>query len=455
MNRVERTDASRLRAAAALACLVAGLLSVLGATSVRAQAPTSIATTTVTGAITPVTAEHLADTVALAAQDGHQALVVLLDTPGGLVDATRRIAQSFLDAPLPVVVYVAPAGADAGSAGTFITYAGHVAAMAPATTIGAATPVDLEGGEVGDKIVENAAAFARTLAEERGRDVDFAVASVRDGRSVTAATALEEGVVDLIADDLDDLLGRLDGADVEVRGRGTVTLTTAGATTVDYEMSTARTLLAILADPNLAFVFLSLGTLGILYEIASPGLGLGGVIGVASLVLAMFSLAVLPVNWAGAVLLVVAFVMFVAELFMPGVGVGAAGGTGALVLGGLFLFQDQPGLGVDWWVIAPTAVLMLALTILAGRIVWRSRARPSAAGSDDLLGRTVVVRDAATGTPRARVSGSYWRLQPLDGAPPLRDGQTVEVVDRHNLDLVVVPVARARADGSAAPIRTD
>ncbi|MFA9429569.1 nodulation protein NfeD [Egicoccus sp. AB-alg2] len=451
MGTVIRHQAARLRAAIALACLVAGLLALVGATAAAAQAQDTVATTTVTGAITPVTAEHLADTVERADADGHQALVVLLDTPGGLVDATRLIAQSFLDAPLPVVVYVAPAGADAGSAGTFITYAAHVAAMAPATTIGAATPVDLEGGEVGDKVVENAAAFAQTLAEERGRDVEFAVASVRDGRSVTAPTALEEGVVDLIASDLDDLLAQLDGRAVEVRGVGEVTLRTDGVTAVEYEMGWARSLLAILADPNLAFVFLSLGTLGILYEIASPGLGLGGVIGVASLVLAMFSLAVLPVNWAGAVLIVVAFVMFVVELFMPGIGVGAAGGTAALVLGGVFLFQDQPGLGVDWWVIAPTAVLLFALAVLAGRIVLRSRRATSRAGSDDLIGRRLIVESAATGRPRARVSGTFWRLQAAEGAPPLRDGQSVEVVERRNLDLVVVPVGDRDQTGGDSP----
>jgi membrane-bound serine protease (ClpP class) len=447
-----RTAPVRIRAALTLACLVTGLVALVGgAAGAQVDDPTrTVATTTVTGAITPVTAEHLADTAVDAARQGHQALVVSLDTPGGSLSATRDIAQTFLDAPLPIVVYVAPSGADAGSAGTFITYAAHVAAMAPATTIGAATPVDMEGGEVGDKIVQNAAAFAETLAEERGRDVDFAIASVVEGRSVTARTALDEGVIDLVASDLDDLLAALDGREVEVRGTGTVVLATADATVVEMEMTGIRSLLAILADPNLAFIFLSLGTLAILYEIANPGLGLGGVVGVICLILAMFALSVLPVNWAGAVLLLVAAVMFVAELFIPGVGVGAAGGTAALLLGGLFLFQDQSGIGVDWWVLVPTALVTFGLCILAGILVARTRGRRSTAGSDDLVGRRLTVENAAAGNPRARVSGTYWRVRPAEGVDALRDGDHVEVVARHNLDLLVVPVDDDRHPANTA-----
>jgi membrane-bound serine protease (ClpP class) len=435
-----RSEAAHVRAALALASLVTGLLA-LGAGGAIAQTDDpsrSVAITTVDGAITPVTSEHLADTSAEAGRQGHEALVVLLDTPGGSLDATRRIAQTFLDAPLPIVVYVSPSGADAGSAGTFITYAAHVAAMAPATTIGAATPVDMEGGEVGDKIVQNAAAFAETLAEERGRDVDFAIASVVEGRSVTARTALDEGVIDVIATDLDELLQQIDGAEVEVPERGTVALATDGATVVEYEMTGVRSILAVLADPNLAFIFLSLGTLAILYEIANPGLGLGGVIGVICLVLAMFALSVLPVNWAGAVLILVAAIMFVVELFIPGVGVGAAGGTAALLLGGLFLFQDQSGIGVDWWVLLPTAAVTFGLAAFAGVLVARTRHRRSTAGSDDLVGRRLTVEGVVAGTPRARVSGTFWRVRAAEGQPPLRDGDHVEVVARANLDLIVV-----------------
>jgi membrane-bound serine protease (ClpP class) len=436
-----RMPGARLRAAFALACLVAGLVllsvgPVVG--SAAAQPAGAVGVTRISGAITPVTEEHLRDTLDRAAAQELAALVVVLDTPGGLVASTRLIVQHFLDAPLPVVVHVAPSGADAGSAGTFITLAAHVAAMAPATTIGAATPVDMEGGEVGDKIVENAAAFAQAIAEERDRDVDFAVASVREGRSITAATALEEGVIDLIASDLDDLLDAVDGREVDVRGE-TVSLRTAQATTVELEMTRLRQILQLLADPNVAFILLSLGTLAILYEIANPGLGLGGVIGVASLVLALFSLSVLPVNYAGAALVVLAAAMFIAELFMPGIGVGAAGGTLALLLGGLFLFQGESGIGVDWWVLLPTVAVAFGLALLAAVMVARTRGIRSRAGSDDLLGRETTVENAAAGQPRGRVGGSFWRLRPEEGADPLRDGDLVTVVERRNLDLIVVP----------------
>jgi membrane-bound serine protease (ClpP class) len=437
--------AARLRAALALACLIAGMAMLLSGTASAQTTSGTVAMTQVRGVITPVVADHLHDTIEGAAADGHEALVIVLDTPGGLVTSTREIVQNLLDAPLPVIVYVAPSGADAGSAGTFITLAGHVAAMAPATTIGAATPVDGEGQEAGEKIVENLAAFAEAIAEERGRDVDFAIESVRDGRSITANAALERGAIDLIAPSLETLLTEIDGEEVQVRD-STVTLATDGALVVEVEMTGPRQLLQLLADPNLAFIFLSLGTLAILYEIANPGLGLGGVAGVVLIILAMFALSVLPVNWAGAALMLVAAAMFIAELFVPGVGVGAAGGTAALLLGGLFLFQAQSGASVSIWVLVPTAVVTFGLTVFAGIMVARSRKMRSTGGSDDMLGRLGKVEGVAEGRPRAKVGGTYWRIIPVDPSVPLRDGDEVRVTERRNIDLVVAPTARTSAD---------
>ena len=427
-----------------LAALVAGLLGFSVAALAQEPEGDSVVTTRVDGPITPVIADHLADTIEETAAEDHEALVVILDTPGGGLDPTRAIVQDFLDAPVPVIVYVAPQGADAGSAGTFITYAAHVAAMAPATTIGAATPVGLEGEEVGDKIVNNTVAFAEAIAEERGRDEQFAADSVRDGRSITAAIAVEEGVVDLQAASLAELLEEIDGSEVEVRG-STVELATADAATVERDLSGTRAILQLLANPNLAFIFTTLGTLGILYEIASPGLGLGGVVGGISLVLLMFSLAVLPVAWAGVALLLIAAAMFIAELFMPGVGVGAAGGTLALLLGGIFLFQEPTGLAMDWWVIAPTAIVAFLLSLAAGRLVARAHDRRSRVASDYNIGRVVEVEQAAEGRPRARVDGTLWRLRPHDDGVVLRDGERYVVIDRDNLDLIVAP------EGSATP----
>ncbi len=431
-----RPVAARLRTAVLLAAVVSGVLAFAG--GALAQGGTTVGTTEVSGAITPVIADHLEETTEAAADLGHEALVVTLDTPGGGLVPTRAIVQTLLDAPLPVIVHVTPQGADAGSAGTFITYAAHLAAMSPATTIGAATPVDMEGQEVGDKVVENTVAFAEALAEQRGRDVDFAIAAVRDGRSITAATALEEGVVDVIAGSLPDLLEQVDGVEVEVRGT-TVELATAGASAVEMNLSGARALQQLLADPNLAFIFLTFGTLGILYEIASPGMGFGGAVGGISLILAMFSLAVLPVSWAGLALLLLAAALFIAELFMPGVGVGAAGGTVALLFGGIFLFQAPTGISLDWWILLPTVVVAFVLCLLAGRLVARAHKGGSRVASDYNIGRHVVVQRAAEGRPRAQLDGTWWRLRPHDPDLTLRDGSRYVVVDRDNLDLIVAP----------------
>ncbi len=447
-----RDVCSRIRLGIAAVALCAGVVLVVAPAS-GAESIGSVGVTEVNGPITPVVRDHLADTIVDATAAGHNALVIRLNTPGGGLDVTREIANLLLDAPIPTIVYVAPAGSDAGSAGTFITYAAHVAAMAPATTIGAATPVDLEGGEVGDKIVENTLAFGLALAEFRDRDATFIEAAIRDGRSVTSTVALEAGAIDVVSPSTEQLLVEVHGREVVV-GDTPVTLDTAGAVLVEMEMTGTRSLLQILANPNLAFVFLSLGTLAILYEIANPGLGLGGVAGVVMLILAMFSLAVLPVNYAGAALLVVALAMFIAELFAPGIGVGAAGGTAALVLGGLFLFQAQTGVGVDLWVLIPTAVVTFGLVVFAGVLVNRTRGQTSRAASDYLLGRHTTVAQVLDGQARARIDGILWRVRPAEPDVELRVGDEVEIVRRDNLDLHVLPTTlieeRRRGDTEAA-----
>ena len=397
----------------------------------------SVATTTVSGPITPVTADHLSDVIDLAFERGDVALVVRLDTPGGLVSSMRVIVQEFLSAPLPIVVHVAPAGADAGSAGTFITMAAHVAAMAPATTIGAATPVDLEGGEVGDKILNNAAAYAEAIATERGRDIEFAIAAVRDGESITAEQALDRNVVDLVADDLDGLLNAIDGREIELVGGRTVTLRTAGAAIDELEPSLARRILAALADPNVAFILLSLATLAILYEIANPGVGAGGVTGAVALILGLYALSALPTSLAGVALLVVAGILFAIEIVVPGIGVAAAGGTIALFLGGLFLFPRPTGIGVNLWVLLPSVLVAAGTAVLIGVAASRLRDLPKTTVSDTLLGRHAEVFGVPD-HPRVRIDGTVWRVVPADGQE-LHDGMAVTVVDRHNIDLLVVP----------------
>jgi membrane-bound serine protease (ClpP class) len=448
----------RVRATVVLAVLCLGLLSALlslvvtppPATATPAQEGVStVGLTEVTGTITPVTADHLVDTVADAAAAGHEALIVRLDTPGGLVDSTRIIVQAFLDAPLPVVVHVAPSGSDAGSAGTFITYAAHVAAMAPATTIGAATPVGGQGEDLDAKILENTAAFAEAIAGARDRNVEFAVEAVREGRSVTADVALARDAIDLIVPSTEQLLEAIDGTEVEVRD-STTTLATAGAEVVELEVGTARTILGFLADPNLAFIFLSIGTLAIIYEIASPGLGLGGAVGAVSIILGMMALAVLPVNVAGIALLLLAGGLFIAEVFAPGIGAGAGGGSAALVLASIFLFPSDTGLGVDLAVVLPTVIVVGGLTVVAGRIAARSRHVPLRNYDDDLAGRTVRVRISDGSRTRGQLDGAWWQLRPTEGTPPLRDGDEVTIVGRDNLALLVTTPERAERRPDAA-----
>ncbi len=386
----------------------------------------------VDGPITPVVADHLADAVEQA-EERAVPLVVGIDTPGGLDTSMRDIVQTFLNSSAPVVVYVEPEGARAASAGTFITMAAHVAAMAPATSIGAATPVGLETGETaGDKVINDAVAFAISVAERRGRDVDFAEASVREGESVTASEAVERGVVDLIADDVDALLLEIDGTTVQAAGRD-VTLSTAGAVVERVEMSPFRRLLGQIADPNLALLFLSIGTLAVVYEAANPGMGFAGIGGAILLVLGFFALSVLPVATAGLALLVLAIALFVTEVFAPGLGVFALGGTIALVLAGVFLFEGD--VSVSMPVLWPTALVVGVGSGLAGRLAMKARLHPATTGVETLIGRTVtVVGDETTGWS-AFLEGAWWNVRPANGV--LREGARARVVDMRGLDLVI------------------
>ena len=388
--------------------------------------------TEVDGPITPVVAVELAGAVDEAEAAG-AVLVVRIDTPGGLDTSMRDIVQTFLNAPVPVVAYVAPEGARAASAGTFITMAAHVAAMAPATSIGAATPVDLQGGEITDKVINDAASFAVTVAERRGRDAAFAEAAVREGASITADEAVSRGVVDLGADDLDALLEEIDGTVVDVDGRPW-TLATAGASVDDYEMTTFRRILGWAADPNLAFVFISIGTLAIVYEAANPGMGFAGVAGAIALILGFFSLSVLPVNVAGIALLVLAAALFVGEVFVPGVGVLAAGGTAALLASAVFLF-DGP-LAVSVPILWPTAAIVGGGTIVAGRLAMRARSAAPASGPTRLVGEVVTVSPKDDRHGDAFVDGAWWTVVPEQGS--LRAGPA-EIVSVDGLRLVVRP----------------
>ncbi|MDP9022325.1 MAG: nodulation protein NfeD [Actinomycetota bacterium] len=428
---------------AAVAALYTACLLLVLAVPAAAQ-DGSVLETEATGPVTPVMANHLADALEEAQRGGHAALIVRLDTPGGLVTAMRDIVKSFLNADVPVVVWVSPAGAGAASAGYLITSAAHIAAMAPGTNIGAATPIDLEQGEVLDKIVNDAAAYARAIADARGRDVDFAEEATVDGASLSAEEAVERNVVDLVAATRDDLLRAIDGRTIEVAGGRQVQLDTTGVEIVSYEASWARRVLQRLADPNIAFLFMSIGTLAILYELAQPGVGAGAAVGVILIVLALFALAVLPVNTAGLALLGLAIALFVGEIFAPGIGVLAAGGTVALLLAGLFLFQRPTGVGVDLRVLIPTVVLAGLAAAGLAVVAARSRSAPVAAGPEPALNETTTVRRIVGDRAQVFVGGAWWNAR--SPTRRLQQGDEVRVVGRRDLELVVEPVEDATSD---------
>ena len=397
--------------------------------------------TTVTSAITPPVADHLAEGVERAERGGFDAFVVRIDTPGGLDVSMRSIVRTFLGARLPVIVHVAPSGARAASAGAIITSAGHVAAMAPGTAIGAATPVDLEGGDVGDKVINDAAALAESIARQRGRNVEFAVDTVRTGRSAAADEAVEIGAVDFVAGSLTEVLRQADGRLVTLGSEGRVeAIRSAGATVEEFDISFFRRVQQALADPNLAFIFMSLGTLGLIYELASPGVGVSGALGLTFVLLGLFSLSVLPVNVVGLLFLLLAATLFGAELFAPGIGVAAAGGTLALVLSAVFLFRDVPGVAVSMAVLGPLAVTMGGAVVLAGRLAARSVRAAPATGTHSLLSRTVIVRRATDTGGQALIDGAWWNVRSREAE--LEVGAEVRIVDVDGLDLVVVPVSK-------------
>lgn len=420
--------------------LALGIASPLAA---QATQPT-VLVAAVKGVITPVMANHVAATLDRAESAGHVAAVFTVDTPGGLDSSMRKIVQRILAARVPVVVYVSPQGARAASAGAIIALSAHVSAMAPGTAIGASTPVDLEGGDVERKVVNDAAAFAESLARLRDRNVQFAVDTVREGRSASAVEAVEIGAVDLLSPTLPELLDAIDGREVIVADEPVV-LRTAGAAVEEFEMSLLRRIQQVLADPTLAFLFMSLGTLGIIYEIASPGIGAGGILGAILVLLGLFSLSVLPVNAVGLLLLALAAGLFLAELFAPGVGVAAAGGTVALVLSGIFLFRDTPGFGVSLAVVAPVAIVVGGAVVLAGRLVVRSRASVSTTTGPGLFtGRLVTVRHAEGTRGQTFVEGAWWNLR--SSGRELVEGDEVCVVGVEGLDLIVEPPAHPPTD---------
>ncbi|MDO0909773.1 nodulation protein NfeD [Streptomyces sp. DT2A-34] len=431
---------------------IAGILLValgclLAAPAVSAAQTPTVLVMRIDDTITPVVADHLEEGLRTAEREGHVALLVEMDTPGGLLQSTREIVQGVLASDVPVIVHVTPSGARAASAGAYVALSAHVAAMAPGTHIGAGTPVTGQGEEASEKVVNDAVAFAVSIAEQRGRSTDFARDMVRDGTSVSDQEALRIKAVDLVAPSRDALLTELDGRSVMVgpdAAEREVVLHTAGAQVVEHELGFFGELRQLLASPELAYLFLSIGTLAVIYELASPGMGIGGVLGLILLVLGFVALSVLPFNVGGLLLLLLAAALFAAEVITPGVGVFAAGGTVSLLFAGVLLFRGE--LGVDPAVLWPTALVVGGGSVLAGRLAWRARRTPATTGHQALVGHEAVVRRAAGGTGQVWLEGAWWTVRGRDA--PVAEGQHIRVVDHVGLELIVEPVEPAPGQGT-------
>lgn len=451
-------------------------------------------------AIGPSSADYLVRGLARAAELRAPLVVIQLDTPGGLDISMRQIIQAMLASPVPVVVYVSPEGARAASAGTYLLYAAHLAAMAPATTLGAATPVaiglpGIERGPGADnrdarpadrpaerpadrpasqpgpggaasaaasaspppppapadamtaKQVHDASAFIRGLAQQRGRNAVWAERAVREAVSLTASEALREQVIDVVAEDLPDLLTQIDGRRVHVHGAD-LTLATRGLTFKTRLPDWRQRLLSVIANPSFALVLMMIGLYGLIFEFSSPGFGVAGTVGAICLLLALFALQLLPVNYAGLALILLGMALLAAEVLTPSFGVLGVGGGVAFVAGGLLLFdRDVPGFGVPLALIVGLAASSAAVVLLGGGMALRARRRPLVSGPEAMLGARGEVLAVVGDEAWALVRGERWQVR---SAQALAPGQRVRVVALHGLTLDVRPDDEPDARGTAS-----
>ena len=440
----------RRRAALAACWTLALLLGLLGPLAGRAAAQgpgPPVVVITVDGVINPVTERYIARGIDTAADAGAELLVIRLDTPGGLLDSTRNIVERLLASPVPTAAYVSPAGARAGSAGTFITAAANFAAMAPGTNIGAATPVSSTGQDLGDtlasKVENDAAALLRSIAQERGRNAEMLEATVRRAASYTAQEAVAGNVADLIADDVAALLAALDGRTAQTP-QGPVTLATAASPTRQLDRNLLEALLGFLSNPNISFLLLTIGGLGIVIELFSPGLFVPAVVGIICLILAFVGLGNLPANWAGVALILLAIALAAAEVAIAGFGIFGIASAVCLVLGGLLLFAQfgdasptLPPLGVNRWLLGGAAAVTAASVLYLAREAVKSRRQRTAdAPAADIIGATGTVTRPLSPRGVVRIANDTWTAV-SEGGGVIESGARVRVVAMDGLTLIV------------------
>jgi len=395
----------------------------------------------VDGVIGPATSAYVEEAISAGEERGAELLVLRMDTPGGLDTSMRAIVKAINASPIPVVGFVAPSGARAASAGTYILYACHVAAMAPGTNIGAAHPVGIGGGGMDNtmarKVENDAAAYARSLAEKKGRNGEWAEKAVRESVSLTATDARKQHVVDLVAPSLKDLLSAIDGRAIE-KGGEKVTLRTKGAPITRIPMGFRHRVLSALADPTIAYILMMVGVYGIFFELSNPGAVFPGVVGGISLILGFYSLQTLSANYAGFLLIALAMILFILEIKIVSHGALTIGGIISLVLGSIMLFRSSadPYLRISWVVI----LTMVGITaVFFGTVVTlavRAQLRRPATGSEGMIGETGVAVADFTGKGKVFVVGELWDAECL---LPLRKGDKVTVVERKEMTLVVKP----------------
>ena len=395
-----------------LVLLVIPVAAGLGGSLIAAASPTNVEVLTVDGTIVPVISDYIDRGISQAEEKGATVCIIELDTPGGLLDSTEEIVQKIMNADVPIVVYVSPKGAWAASAGTFITLSAHIAAMMPGTTIGAAHPVAAGGEEIPEaqmqKIVEFSAKWMRTIAEERGRNMEEAEMAVRESKSFTDVDALENNLIDLRANNLEDLIAQIDGRTVTLASGEEVVIDTSDYVQTRNEMNAIEQFLQTISDPNIAYILFTLATIGLITEISNPGLVFPGVAGGISLFLAFYSLGVLDAYWGGIALLLLAVGLFIAEYFTTTFGLLTAGGIASLVMGSLILFSHSPGIEVNRGLIAGVTIGVTAFAVFVVGAIIRGQRRRKATGAEGMIGTIAIAKTPLDPTGTVLTQGELW-----------------------------------------------